>query len=222
MRPRSRPMSKRRLQLPTIREGSEEAPRDPPQPPASVCSQDYLLSICHLALPTFPAPPGGGAPDPLELLYGGTALSSCWEGGGEERRRRRSVGGQSGEEGLSGWRGDRDDRDGREGRRRARANSVPRLTSPNCPPRRKGSCPEVHPLPGPQTPAHPPAAPPDGPPVPEVRDSPEEETGGRGERGGAEEEQDPGGKPSLLSQWLSDCRSAWRVTAGVLPAIAEI
>ena len=245
MRPRSKLLTKRRLQLPTIREGSEESQRDASfllsAREQALSSQDYLLSIRHLAHPTFSAPPGGGdaqsetevrggagdhqthgaLTDPLELLYGGPALSPCWEGDSEERRRRRrSVGDRSREGGFAGWHGDGDERDAREGRRRARANSVPRLTSPNCPtPRRKGSCPEVHPLPGgPQTPAvvHP--AP--GVKGEEEEEEEEEETGGRegGRRSGMEERQ----KPSLLSQWLSDCKSVWRVKTCRLPAIAEI
>ncbi|CAL8263918.1 unnamed protein product [Lota lota] len=256
MRPRSKLLSKRRLQLPTIREGSEETLRDTNHTNASfilsardqtLSSQDYLLSICHLAHPTFPAPPSGnaqrvgrkssevrgggggggfeqtlGASDPLEFLYGGPALSTCWEVDGEERRR--SGGGQSGEGSLLGWHGDGDDRDTCEGRRRARANSIPRLTSPNCPPRRKGSCPEMHPS-GPQTPVQTPAPPSDDLPVIQFKGCLEEERGGRGERDGTREKQDPGGKSSLISQWLSECKSVWQETqvkACLLPAIAEI
>ncbi|KAG7230257.1 hypothetical protein INR49_024361 [Caranx melampygus] len=62
MRPRSRLLSKRRLLLPTIREGTEETVRDLNEANAllisshsqSVSSEDYFLSICHLAHPTFP------------------------------------------------------------------------------------------------------------------------------------------------------------------------
>ncbi|XP_048093307.1 uncharacterized protein si:dkeyp-72g9.4 [Alosa alosa] len=63
MRPRSRLLVKRGL--PTIREGYEEMVQDmnqansqhtPPstQPQQSLSTQDYLLSICQLARPTFP------------------------------------------------------------------------------------------------------------------------------------------------------------------------
>ncbi|XP_062391631.1 uncharacterized protein si:dkeyp-72g9.4 [Sardina pilchardus] len=64
MRPRSRLLAKRGL--PTIREGYEEMVQDmnqansqhtPPcaQPQQSLSTQDYLLSICQLARPTFPS-----------------------------------------------------------------------------------------------------------------------------------------------------------------------
>ncbi|XP_068596875.1 uncharacterized protein si:dkeyp-72g9.4 [Brachionichthys hirsutus] len=61
MRPRSRLLSKRRLLLPTIREGAEEPMRDLNEGSSlhiaghgpAVSSEDYLLSICHLAHPTF-------------------------------------------------------------------------------------------------------------------------------------------------------------------------
>ncbi|CAB1325210.1 unnamed protein product [Coregonus sp. 'balchen'] len=74
MRPMSKPVSqKRRLQLPTIREGYEDLVRDmnhmnqtnqsntlhsaqptthPGPCPHTLSSEDYLLSICHLAHPT--------------------------------------------------------------------------------------------------------------------------------------------------------------------------
>ncbi|CAL8355225.1 unnamed protein product [Merluccius merluccius] len=240
MRPCSRLLSKRRLQLPTIKEGSEETLRDMNHANASfhlsareqaLSSQDYLLSICHLAHPTFPAPPSGdahglgwkgsevrgggggggggeqtlGASDPLEFLYGGSALTTCWEGEGEERRRRmrRKSGGQSAEGGFSGTRGGDDDQDTWEGRRRARSNTIPRLTSPNCPHRRKGSCPELQTLSGPQTPMQ--TAPSDALPVTHFEGCLEEERGCTGERGGTEEKQVPGDKPSLVSHWLSEC-----------------
>ncbi|KAM7389673.1 hypothetical protein PAMP_023636 [Pampus punctatissimus] len=62
MRPRSRLLSKRGLLLPTIREGTEETVRDLNEANTlhitgrsqSVSSEEYLLSICHLAHPTFP------------------------------------------------------------------------------------------------------------------------------------------------------------------------
>ncbi|KAJ3587561.1 hypothetical protein NHX12_011158 [Muraenolepis orangiensis] len=259
MRPRSKLLSKRRLPLPTIKEGGEETLRDMNHANAScrlsageqaLSAQDYHLSICHLAHPTFPAPPGGdargvgrkgsevrgggaggvggrggeqtlGGSDPLEDLYGGPALSStCWEGEGEERRRRRTGRGEHCTEGsFSGWRGEGGGSgsgwDTWEGRRRA--NSVPRLTDPDCPHRRKGSCPELPPPPAP-LPA------PMAPPVSHYRGPPEEEKACRGGRDQTGETQVLGGKPSLISQWLSQCISVWRevrVKGCKLPATAE-
>ncbi|CAG13343.1 unnamed protein product, partial [Tetraodon nigroviridis] len=63
MRPRSQLLCKRRLPLPTITEGTAEAVRGLNEANAlhaagqagAVTSEDYLLSICHLAHPTFPS-----------------------------------------------------------------------------------------------------------------------------------------------------------------------
>uniref|UniRef100_H2LK37 Uncharacterized protein n=1 Tax=Oryzias latipes TaxID=8090 RepID=H2LK37_ORYLA len=60
MRPRSKLLSKRRLMLPTITEGNEETVKELNGVNAlhngdqsqAVSSEDYLLSICHLACPT--------------------------------------------------------------------------------------------------------------------------------------------------------------------------
>ncbi|KAA0720263.1 hypothetical protein E1301_Tti012297 [Triplophysa tibetana] len=53
MRPRSRLLAKRGL--PTIREGYEELVQDLNQTNSQhTTTQDYFLSICHLARPTFP------------------------------------------------------------------------------------------------------------------------------------------------------------------------
>uniref|UniRef100_A0A3P9M7L8 Uncharacterized protein n=1 Tax=Oryzias latipes TaxID=8090 RepID=A0A3P9M7L8_ORYLA len=60
MRPRSKLLSKRRLMLPTITEGNEETVKELNGVNAlhngdqsqAVSSEDYFLSICHLACPT--------------------------------------------------------------------------------------------------------------------------------------------------------------------------
>ena len=256
MRPRSRLLSKRRLLLPTIREGTEETVRDRNEANArhitSVSSEDYLLSICHLAHPTFPSRevspdntqhtrqveagpqrlrrrhsgktstryevnPGEeaqavgveqreenevsgelmfGSSDPLEFLYGHQSLLS----GGA--RRACAEGGFTRQHG-SAW----------ECQARSRAHSIPRASSPVPPRQRKGSCPELHT--GTDTSA------------PE-RHSPsrsEAQRGAPAERGAEAGRQRPAVKQSLISQWISDCRSAWRdarVRVCMLPAIAEI
>lgn len=66
MRPRSRLLTKKRVLLPTICEGTEETARDCNDANTTqfgnkdqgLSSDDYLLSICHLAGPTFPAREG--------------------------------------------------------------------------------------------------------------------------------------------------------------------
>lgn len=87
---------------------------------------------------------------------------------------------------------------------RKRAHSIPNTSNPDLTPQRKSSCPELHSSASqngclPQT---------------DIAAAMEEE-----------ERQGPGIKPSLISQWISDCRSAWRearARACLLPAIAEI
>uniref|UniRef100_UPI0037E9C5BB uncharacterized protein n=1 Tax=Semicossyphus pulcher TaxID=241346 RepID=UPI0037E9C5BB len=259
MRPRSR-LSKRRLLLPTIREGSEETVRDLNEANSliisghgqAVSSEDYLLSICHLAHPTFPSrdvspysvhsqqldavhqrlrmsriteTPSGtfesnpkeeahdihmqqregeelhgggmfGNSDPLEYLYGHqNDLSGGLRAALVEGRFARHHG--------SVW----------EGRARSRAHSIPRSSSPDVPRQRKSSCPELHT--GTNT------------IIPNI--SPTHVSSSRrgrpAERGAEGERQNPSIKQSLLSQWISDCRSAWRearARACMLPAIAEI
>ncbi|XP_041653999.1 uncharacterized protein si:dkeyp-72g9.4 [Cheilinus undulatus] len=256
MRPRSRLLSKRRLVLPTIREGSEEAVKDLNEANSliissqcqAVTSEDYLLSICHLAHPTFPSrdvSPYSASPqqldtvhqrlqpsrisvttsstfqsdpeeeahdiqqkeqnqelrfvksDPLEYLYG---HQSNLSGGGRrafmEARFARNHG--------SVW----------EGHPRARAHSIPRSSSPDVSRQRKSSCPELHSGTNTLIPNI----------SPKHRSS--SKRGSPADRGEAEgERQTPNIKQSLLSQWISDCRAAWRearARACMLPAIAEI
>ncbi|XP_074503650.1 uncharacterized protein LOC141774744 [Sebastes fasciatus] len=252
MRPRSRLLSKRRLLLPTIREGTEEMVKDLNEANAlyiaghgqAVSSEDYLLSICHLAHPTFPTRDvsadnthhqrprlsrlGGtastifeftpaeearavdtqqreekelngeltfGHSDPLEYLYG---HQNNLSGGA----RRAFVEERFIRRHGSVW----------EGQARSRAHSIPRASSPDLPRQRKSSCPELH------TSAD--------TSVPNM--SPKHSFSRLEARRGSPpetERQSPTVKQSLISQWISDCRSAWRearVRACMLPAIAEI
>lgn len=218
MRPRSRLLSKRSLQLPTIREGAEEAVKELNEANSlPTSSDDYFLSICHLAHPTFPArgasPYGrtslqvdaadhttpsvepreedlarGARLDPLEYLYG---------------HRGHLLGGSK-----------RPDSEGslaslREGRARARAHSIPHVSSPERlqTRQRKNSFPGLR--------ARSTTS------VPNI--SPERNLA-RLEAGRQNRAETPA-KQSLISQWISDCRSAWRVArarACMLPAIAEV
>lgn len=221
MRPRSRLLSKRRLLLPTIREGAEEAVKELNEAnslhTSAVSSDDYFLSICHLAHPTFPAREaspygrpclhadaadqispsvesreedlGGAGRDPLEYLYGHRGHLSV---GGAKR-----AGGEGSLASL------------REGRPRARAHSIPRVSSPELQRRqRKSSFPDLR--------ARGAAS------VPNI--SPERSLA-RLEAGRESRPADTPAKQSLISQWISDCRSAWRLArarACMLPAIAEV
>lgn len=255
MRPRSRLLSKTTLLLPTIREGTEETVRDLNFHTAgrsqAVSSEDYLLSICHLAHPTFPTrdvspenihtrqldavhhrlrlsrlsgtksatfesspteeahamdmhqgedkelngKPVFGNTDPLEYLYG---HQNNLTGG----VRRAVVEGRFIRQHGGTW----------EGQARSRAYSIPRASSPDLQRQRKSSCPELH------TSTH--AS------IPSI--SPKHSFARRrspADRGAEGERQNPTIKQSLISQWISDCRSAWRearVRACMLPAIAEI
>lgn len=251
MRPRSKLLSKRRITLPTIREGTEETVRDLNETNAlhshgqAVSSEDYLLSICHLAHPTFATrdvasanllarqpdgasrhggttlstpeldlepdrkvtdvPPeeegdAGSAPmfggsDPLEYLYGHHSYASTLPDG----VRKASVEGRSVRQHGRGW----------ESRAHARAHSVPRASSPDFPRQRKSSCPELH-----------------------TNTTNTTSTAQSSSSGSESPRIQPAGmenptsiKQSLISQWISDCRLAWRearIRACMLPAIAEV
>ncbi|XP_029368694.1 uncharacterized protein LOC115050099 [Echeneis naucrates] len=263
MRPRSRLLSKRRLLLPTISEGTEETVRDLKEANAliisshsqSVSSEDYLLSICHLAHPTFPTrdlspdnistpqldpvhqklrlsrhsgitsntfesnhtveaqavgvQQGGerelscelmlGSSDPLEYLYGHhNNLSGGMTRAFVEGRFTRQHG--------SRW----------EGLARARAHSVPHASSPDLPHQRKSSCPELDTSTNTSAPNVSPK---------HSLSRLQTGRGGAAATGAEGERQNPTIKQSLISQWISDCRSAWRETrvrACMLPAIAEM
>ncbi|XP_041800598.1 uncharacterized protein si:dkeyp-72g9.4 [Chelmon rostratus] len=254
MRPRSRLLSKRRLLLPTIREGTEETVRDLNEANTlhiaghgqAVSSEDYFLSICHLAHPTFPTrqldavhqrmrlsqlsgTPSGtfefssmeeahasnvqlgeekeldgelkfGNSDPLEYLYGHQNNVS----GGV---RRAFAEGRFIRQHGSIW----------EGQARPRAHSIPCASGPDLPRRRKSSCPELHT-----------SADTSVPNVSPKHSLTRLEARGRGgptDTGAEGERENPTVKQSLISQWISDCRSAWRETrvrACMLPTIAEI
>lgn len=216
MRPRSRRLSKRRLVLPTIREGAEESLRDLNEANGlHVSSEDYLLSICHLASPTFPArhtSPDGIHPLQLEALN--QRLSRLGDSTSEASDRR-----QAEEINPNGERefGNCDPLEYLYGHRRAppggvRGAFVPHASTPDLPRQHKSSCPELHssrntcdPSPSPRH---------SFPRLEAGRERPQE-----GER------HSPAIKPSLIARWLSDCRSAWRearVRARMPPAIAEM
>ncbi|XP_061899792.1 uncharacterized protein si:dkeyp-72g9.4 [Entelurus aequoreus] len=213
MRLRSKLLSKGGLLLPTIREGTEETLRElnetnTPHAVDQVSSDDYLLSICHLAHPTFPT--GDVSPrnqrshalsrlsgtksserthngaDPLEYLYGHQSGS-----GAESFQRQRGV-----------------------ERERPRARSIPHTASPGLPRQRTSSCPEL------QT---------DINLCTVTSISPEHNRPRLAARLGSVSDDKGGLSPvkrrSVVSQWISDCRSAWRegrIGACMLPAITEI
>lgn len=213
MRPRSRLLAKRSLQLPTIREGAEEAVKELNEANSlHASSDDYFLSICHLAHPTFP--PRGASP------YGGTSLrvdaADHTSPSGEPREEDLGGAGFDPLEYLYGQHGHRSggsNSDGslavpREGRARARAHSIPRVSSPELQKRqRKNSFPVLR--------ARSAAS------VPNI--SPER--GLARLEASSESRAETPAKQSLISQWISDCRSAWRLArarACMLPAIAEV
>lgn len=239
MRPRSQLVCKRRLPLPTIREGTEESARDLNEANAlhitgrarAVTSEDYLLSICHLAHPTFPSgevPPVSRHSQRVDAASPGlrpTRPSS--PAGGFDRDIQRQDDGEPGgslafgnSDPLEYIYGHQDAiMEGRfakpggglwEGGPRSRAHSIPRASSPDLPRQRKNSVPELHSSAhaslSQSSPRHRPAR-------PEAR-----------RRGGDRGAPIPG-KQSLISQWISECRSAWREAragACMLPAIAEV
>ncbi|XP_074530536.1 uncharacterized protein LOC141793628 [Halichoeres trimaculatus] len=243
MRPRSRLLSKRRLLLPTIREGSEEAVRDLNEANSliissqcqAVSSEDYLLSICHLAHPTFPnrdVSPHNVKSQQLDAMHQRLRLSQITETTSgafqsNPKAETREIQEQKGEhifgksdplEYLYGHQnnltgGVRFLEERWEGRARSRAHSIPNSSSPDIPRQRKSSCPELntgtHTLIPNISPKH-------------TRSS---RRRGAAERGAEGNRQASTIKQSLLSQWISDCRVAWRearARACLLPAIAEI
>ncbi|KAL6117725.1 uncharacterized protein ACO6RY_15454 [Pungitius sinensis] len=215
MRPRSRRLSKRALVLPTIREGAEEPLRDLNEANAlhaaghgqAVSSEDYLLSICHLASPTFPTrhtSPDGTHPlqPPSTSQARGTRQAEVIHLNGEP------VFGNC--DPLEYLYGHQEAPSGG-----VRGALVPHASAPELPRQRKSSCPELAGgtdtcVPSPSSPRH------SASPRETRRERPEREEG---------ERQSPAIKPSLIAQWLSDCRSAWRearVRACMLPAVAEM
>lgn len=260
MRPRSRLLSKR-LMLPTIREGTEDVVRDINEANTlhiadhgqAVSSEDYLLSICHLACPTFPTREVSpenfharqqdgvqhrlrpsrligatittlelnlkkeahntdaqqreekelngasiyGSSDPLEYLYGHQNNLSTLSGS----VRRAFVEGKCVRQYGNDW----------EIQAHPRTNSIPEFPS-----RQKSCCPEIH--------IDTKTSVPNVSPTHSLSMS-EAMRVCPAERGAERERLNPAIKQSLISQWLSDCRSAWRearVRACMLPAIAEV
>lgn len=227
-------------------------------------SSDYLLSICHLAHPTFPARDPSpviinarhqdslhhrlrlprlneeastsfdfhcreeprvinvhrgerkdlsgevafgchGASDPLEYLFGHrNNLSPSTSRSGSEGRG--FVEGSDMKRYMDVW----------EGQSRSRAYSVPHTSTPALPHQRKSSCPE---LPGTTHTSLSKVSPKHSLPQLQARKGPLPDKETEGDR------QDPIVKHSLISQWISDCRSAWKEARGracMLPSIAEI
>ncbi|KAM8848434.1 uncharacterized protein ACB058_012134 [Synchiropus picturatus] len=214
MRPRSRLLSKRGLLLPTIREGSEETVRELNETNTlrsqSVSSEDYLLSICHLALPTFPSRDVSGHPSHhaaqrrLRLTPRGRLLEEEEEEEAEAEGAKNNLGFGSADplEYLYGQQNPAG-----VGRREvgSRSHSIPSTSNPGLPWQRKNSCPEFHTT------------------IPNTSPKHRAQTRRGGPAGG--ERSSPALKQSLISQWISECRSAWRearVRACMLPAIAEI
>ncbi|XP_037315540.2 uncharacterized protein si:dkeyp-72g9.4 [Pungitius pungitius] len=217
MRPRSRRRSKRALVLPTIREGAEESLRDLNEANVlhaaghgqAVSSEDYLLSICHLASPTFPARhTSPDSPHPLQRLA--RLGDSTSQASGTRQAEEIHLNGEP-------VFGNCDPLEYLYGHQEAPSGGVRGAfvpPTPELPRQRKSSCPELAsgtdtcvPSPSPRHSAS---------PWETRRENPEQEGGGR---------QSPAIKPSLIAQWLSDCRSAWRearVRARMLPAIAEM
>ncbi|XP_022045207.2 uncharacterized protein si:dkeyp-72g9.4 [Acanthochromis polyacanthus] len=259
MRPRSRLLAKTRLMLPTIREGTEETVRDLNEANTlhfaahgqAVSSEDYLLSICHLAHPTFPTrdvSPDNfhlrqqdavqqrqrpsrlsgtslttfefnpkeeehaidlqqreckelngetmfGGSDPLEYLYGHQNNLSGMRKAFVEERFVRQHG--------SAW----------DGQAHTRAHSIPHASSPDFPRQRKSSCPELHTSTVTSVPNISP------------KHSLSRSEGRRVRSADRGDRLNPTIKQSLISQWIADCKLAWRearVRACMLPAIAEI
>ncbi|XP_039976092.1 uncharacterized protein si:dkeyp-72g9.4 [Xiphias gladius] len=263
MRPRSRLLSKRGLLLPTITEGTEETLKDLNEANTlhiagdsqSVSSEDYLLSICHLAHPTFPTrdvSPDNVHTRQLDVVHQGLRLSrhsgttsttfefnlteeaqaiNVQQGEEKEMRDELMFGNSDPLEYLYGHQNNlsggvrRAFVEGRfirqhggtwEGQARSRAHSIPRASSPDFPRQRKSSCPELHVSTNTSAPNISPKR---------SLSRMEAMRGSPAVRGAEGERQNPTIKQSLISQWISDCRSAWRqarVRACMLPAIAEI
>ncbi|XP_008275937.1 uncharacterized protein LOC103354374 [Stegastes partitus] len=264
MRPRSRLLAKTRLMLPTIREGTEETVRDLNEAKTlhfaahgqAVSSEDYLLSICHLAHPTFPT--RDVSPDDFPARqqdavqqrlkpsrFSGTALTTfefnpkeeghaadVQQGEGKELNGEIMFGNSDPLEYLYGDQNNlsalpggvrkafveerfvRQHRSIWEGQARTRAHSIPHASSPDFPHQRKSSCPDLHTSTNTSVPNI----------SPKHSLSRSEARRVRSADRGAER-LNPTVKQSLISQWIADCKLAWRearVRACMLPAIAEI
>lgn len=238
MRPRSKLLSKRRLMLPTITEGNEETVKELNGVNAlhngdqsqAVSSEDYLLSICHLACPTRDVSPDNlhtQQPNavlrklrPSQLIR--TTLTTFDFNLKEEAQvtleeQASLMGGNSDPlEYLYGHQNNISMLSGsvrrRFGRQHGGANVAESGSDFPCQHRSSHS----------ETQANASAL-----NVPPKHNISMSEVGKVCQEGqGAEvERQNPEIKQSLISQWISDCRSAWRearARACVLPAIAEV
>lgn len=260
MRPRSRLLSKRGLLLPTIREGTEETVRDLNEANTlhiaghgqAVSSEDYFLSICHLAHPTFPnrdvSPYNIHTREPdavhqrlrLSRLSGTSSEFNHTEeahtidmqqGEGKELDSKLIFGNADPLEYLYGHHnnlsGDMTKtlvegkfirQHGSIWKRQvgSRSHSIPHDSNPAFPRQRKSSCPELHTSTNTSIPN---ISPKHSLARLEARKGNPVDSGVEGER------QHPSVKQSFISQWIADCRSAWRearMRACMLPAIAEI
>ncbi|XP_077465933.1 LOW QUALITY PROTEIN: uncharacterized protein LOC144082567 [Stigmatopora argus] len=203
MRPRSAAPSKGGALLPTITEEAAKDRNEVKTPRLS--SDDYLLSICHLAHPTFPA---GHDPAGPRARARPSRLNRGQKGRDDDgAERRRQLGASDPLEYLYGRESYPGPSDGRqlEGERE-RERPSPAVPPPAAilglpRPRRGGRSEEA--VPGGSAP-----------------------TGEAGKDGKAKGgEGTPGKRRWVVSQWISDCRSAWRegrMSACVLPVIAEI
>nr|XP_046262437.1 uncharacterized protein si:dkeyp-72g9.4 [Scatophagus argus] len=257
MRPRSRLLSKRRLLLPTIREGTEETVRDLSEANTlhiaghsqAVSSEDYLLSICHLAHPTFPTRDASHTQQ-LDTVHQRLRLSrlsgtpsSTFEFNPAKKPHSIDMPQEEGKE-LSGVFGDSDPLEylygnqnnlsgvvrqafveGRftvqqrsiwEGQARSRAHSLPGASSPDLTHHGKSSFLELHTSTNTS--------------VPNISQKHslarlEARGGSQADRRVERKRENPTFRQSVISQWISDCRSAWRearMRVCMLPAIAEI
>lgn len=245
--------------LPTIREGMEERVKDLneantlhfPDNSQGISSEDYFLSICHLARPTFPTgdvfPPNLNAfqqnaveqriigtalsplefslkeetsgtdllpveekkldgelmccnSDPLEYLYGNQNNLLALSG----RVRKAIAKGQ-----LARQRGDI-----MEGEARRRSNSIPNTSTTDLQFQRGSSSHEI--ICKTHTSVYPPGY---------SLTRSEARRGDQVDKGAEAEKLNQATQQSFISQWISECRSAWREArqrACMLPAIAEV
>uniref|UniRef100_A0A096M090 Uncharacterized protein n=1 Tax=Poecilia formosa TaxID=48698 RepID=A0A096M090_POEFO len=225
MRPRSRLLSKRRIMLPTITEGMEEMVKDLNEANTfhfadnsqGVSSEDYFLSICHLARPTFPArdvfPQNQEA---VQQRLIATALSPLEFRLNEEENGSGSL--QTEEKKLNGelMCCNSDPLEYLYGNQNNLLALPGRGRLADLPFQRKSSCPEILSDVNTSTASSCPAR---SLPRSEVRRVGPVDKGEKGTRF------NPATQQSLISQWISDCRSAWRearLRACMLPAIAEV
>nr|XP_057919060.1 uncharacterized protein si:dkeyp-72g9.4 [Doryrhamphus excisus] len=232
MRPRSKLLSKGGLLLPTITEGTEETLRELNDTNTQhavdhVSSDDYLLSICHLAHPTFPGSDVSTRNERthrLSRLRGTSQFNPRETPNISEIRPRQNQEVLSGSDPLEYLYGhhnnipmcqSKSSVEGFPKPARSRAHSIPHAANPGLPRQRKSSCPELHTDTdlASISPKH------NTPKLASVWHD-QAETGVP-----AGPDPNPIKRPSLVSQWISDCRSAWRegrMRACMLPTITDI